>query len=98
MGTHPCAQADYETRLSAYSTLLPALWVTMDRRQALPLLLTCHHDLRNAEDLALRQAAATVSGTPAPGPITTDAPAGAVLARTGFRSWASRKLGSWSTA
>ena len=47
-------------RMSAYQRLLPAAWAGMARWQALPLLHHCLADLRNADDLALRHAAAQV--------------------------------------
>ena len=34
------------------------MWSSLNQRQALPIMLVCLHDLRNADDLALRQAAA----------------------------------------
>ena len=58
----PFAQVDYDRRLLAYSQLTPGLWSSLGRLQALPLLLTCHYDLRSAQDLALRQGAAQVRG------------------------------------
>jgi U3 small nucleolar RNA-associated protein 20 len=45
---------------AGYAQLRPALWAQLDRLSALPLVLTSFYDLRNADDLALRQAAATV--------------------------------------
>lgn len=50
-------ELDYDRRLGCYATLLPALWARFNQAQALPLLLTAHHDLTNVSDLALRQAA-----------------------------------------
>ncbi|GIL61502.1 hypothetical protein Vafri_15933, partial [Volvox africanus] len=49
---------DYDRRLTAYGRLTAVAWGAMDYIQALPLLLTALYDLRNANDLALRQAAA----------------------------------------
>ncbi|GFR52618.1 hypothetical protein Agub_g15134, partial [Astrephomene gubernaculifera] len=51
-------ELDYDKRMAAYGSLTAAAWGGMDRLQALPLLLTGLYDLRNAADLALRQAAA----------------------------------------
>ena len=51
-------QPDYERRLTAYAHLTPCLWASLNQRQALPIMLVCLHDLRDADDLALRQAAA----------------------------------------
>ncbi len=53
-------EADYDARMGAYQRLLPAAWAGMARWQALPLLHHCLADLRNADDLALRHAAAQV--------------------------------------
>ncbi|EFJ49017.1 hypothetical protein VOLCADRAFT_104545 [Volvox carteri f. nagariensis] len=55
-------EVDYDRRLAAYGSLTAAAWGDMDRLQALPLLLTSLYDLRNASDLALRQAAAAALG------------------------------------
>lgn len=48
---------DYDIRLAAYGRLRPELWRGMRGVEALPLLHQCMADLRNAEDLALRNAA-----------------------------------------
>ena len=53
-------EADYDARMGAYQRLLPAVWAGMARWQALPLLHHVLADLRNADDLALRHAAAQV--------------------------------------
>jgi len=53
-------EADYDARMGAYQQLLPAAWAGMARWQALPLLHHVLADLRNADDLALRHAAAQV--------------------------------------
>ncbi|KAL4434124.1 hypothetical protein ABPG75_000565 [Micractinium tetrahymenae] len=50
-------ELDYERRMAGYSRLLPDAWQPMAARQATPLVHTCLHDLRNADDLALRHAA-----------------------------------------
>ncbi|PSC76593.1 small subunit processome component 20-like protein [Micractinium conductrix] len=50
-------EMDYEKRMAAYACLTPDAWAAMAARQAAPLLHTCLHDLRNADDLALRHAA-----------------------------------------
>lgn len=52
------SQPDYERRLKAFGHLTPDFWLTLNRRQALPLVLSCLYDLRNPDDLALRQGAA----------------------------------------
>ncbi|PRW58885.1 small subunit processome component 20-like protein [Chlorella sorokiniana] len=57
LSTTEIDELDYERRMAAYSRLLPAAWQPLSVRQAAPLLHTCLHDLRNAEDLALRHAA-----------------------------------------
>eukprot|EP00955_Chlamydomonas_euryale_P032689 343884-Chlamydomonas_euryale.AAC.1 len=51
-------EPDYEARLGAYAGLTAAVWGGMSAAQALPLLLAAAFDLRNGDDLALRQAAA----------------------------------------
>ena len=53
-------EPDYDARMGAYQRLLPAAWAGMARWQALPLLHHSLADLRNADDLALRHAAAQV--------------------------------------
>ncbi|GIL90429.1 hypothetical protein Vretifemale_18038, partial [Volvox reticuliferus] len=53
---------DYDRRLVAYGKLTATAWGEMDYVQALPLLLTALYDLRNVNDLALRQAAAAAVG------------------------------------
>jgi U3 small nucleolar RNA-associated protein 20 len=51
-------EPDYEARLAAYAKLKPDVWAAWGRAAALPVVLSCFHDLRNGDDLALRQAAA----------------------------------------
>ncbi|KAL4860053.1 Small subunit processome component 20 [Chlorella vulgaris] len=50
-------ELDYGRLMAAYSHLTPAAWQPMSLRQAAPLVHHCLHDLRNADDLALRHAA-----------------------------------------
>lgn len=42
--------------MAAYARLTPEAWQPLSQRQAAALLHTCLHDLRNADDLALRHA------------------------------------------
>ncbi len=51
-------EVDYEQRLQFYSRLQPGVWGSYNRLQGLPLVLQAFQDMRNAEDLTLRQAAA----------------------------------------
>jgi hypothetical protein len=51
-------EPDYEARLRAYAKLRPEAWAAWGRAAALPVVHAAFHDLRNGEDLALRQAAA----------------------------------------
>ena len=61
-------EVDYDVRMVAYQQLLPGAWAAMERWQALPLLHQALADLRDADDLALRHAAAQVqSPRPSPG-------------------------------
>jgi U3 small nucleolar RNA-associated protein 20 len=53
---------DYDARLEAYGCLRPDLWRQMRSVEALPLLHQCLADVRNADDLALRNAAAQALG------------------------------------
>lgn len=53
-------EVDYDVRMVAYQQLLPEAWATMARWKALPLLYQSLADLRDADDLALRHAAAQV--------------------------------------
>ena len=53
-------EVDYDVRMVAYQQLLPGAWAAMERWQALPLLHQALADLRDADDLALRHAAAQV--------------------------------------
>lgn len=53
-------EADYDARLAAYSQLLPNLWASLPPWQAAPLAHASLADLRNADDIALRHAAAQV--------------------------------------
>jgi U3 small nucleolar RNA-associated protein 20 len=50
---------DYSRRMGCYSQLQPQIWMRYSRLQALPLLLQGFFDLRNGDDLAIRQAAAS---------------------------------------
>lgn len=50
---------DYDARLAAYRKLDPAFWQSIAIKGGAPLVLQrCFLDLRNADDLALRHAAA----------------------------------------
>lgn len=50
---------DYDARLAAYRKLDPAFWQSITTEGGAPLVLQrCFLDLRNADDLALRHAAA----------------------------------------
>ncbi|EFN57812.1 hypothetical protein CHLNCDRAFT_51116 [Chlorella variabilis] len=42
-------ELDYGRRMAAYAALTPAAWQPLSQRQAAPLLHTCLHDLRNAD-------------------------------------------------
>jgi Down-regulated in metastasis len=54
-------EADYDARLAAYARLTPALWGALPPWQAAPLVHASLADLRNADDIALRSAAAQVA-------------------------------------
>lgn len=58
----PCVQIDeidYDSRLAAYRRLTPEAWSDVLACGGTPILLQrCFQDLRNADDLALRHAAA----------------------------------------
>jgi U3 small nucleolar RNA-associated protein 20 len=51
-------EADYETRMAAYTQLNSELWAGLSSLAAAPLVQLCARDLRSIDDLALRHAAA----------------------------------------
>ena len=53
-------EADYDARLTAYQQLQPGLWAQLPPWQGAPLAHAALADLRNADDIALRHAAAQV--------------------------------------
>lgn len=58
MSTTEIDEPDYERRMGAYGQLTPERWGSFSLLAAAPLLQHCVRDLRNAEDLSLRHAAA----------------------------------------
>ncbi|KAK9818396.1 hypothetical protein WJX72_012002 [[Myrmecia] bisecta] len=81
MSTREVDELDYDARLAAYAQLLPSTWAGFGRLEALPLLHHCLHDLRNADDLALRHAAAQALAR------FVEAAAGAAGAAGAAREW-----------
>lgn len=55
-------EPDYDARLVAYARLTPALWAALPPWRAAPLVHAALADLRDADDIALRSAAAQVHG------------------------------------
>ncbi|KAL4521880.1 hypothetical protein Ndes2526B_g01987 [Nannochloris sp. 'desiccata'] len=51
-------EADYETRMAAYTQLNREIWAGLSSLAAAPLVQLCARDLRSLDDLALRHAAA----------------------------------------
>jgi len=55
-------EADYDARMGAYALLTPEKWTALSMLAGAPLVQHCARDLRNADDLALRHAAAQALG------------------------------------
>lgn len=57
-------EADYDARLAAYGQLQEAKWAQLPGWHSAPLVHAALADLRNADDIALRHAAAQVCSQP----------------------------------
>ena len=57
-------EADYDARLAAYGQLQEAKWAQLPAWHSAPLVHAALADLRNADDIALRHAAAQVCSKP----------------------------------